>query len=99
MPGIKISAALHFVYRPCDLKPSVIQDARLTGVRVVCDASWPGHWAFSRIIERPQIVDGVSDLKIAPSDLLDPRLDAFIQSGGIERIWVELHPPLLENNL
>ena len=99
MLGNGISSALHFVFRPSDLKPSVLQNARSTGTRVVCDVSWPNRGALSRIIPGHGSFDGVVDLKIAPSDLLDPRLETPIRSGGIERIWVELHPPLLGKDL
>jgi len=96
---MKISVALHFVFRACDLKSSTIDNAQRTGTRAVCDVSWSVGSPFSHLLQRPQIAEGVTDLKIAASDLMDPRLISLIQSCGIERMWVELHPTLLQRPL
>lgn len=99
MPGMTISPALHFVFRPNDLKSSIIENARRIGIRTVCDVSRSDRGMLSRFRQEPGIARGVTDLKVAASDLMDPHLIPLIQSCGIERMWVELHPLLLQRGL
>ncbi|HMK33423.1 MAG TPA: SDR family NAD(P)-dependent oxidoreductase [Desulfomonilaceae bacterium] len=86
-----------FVWRPKDIASSVVETARRTGTRIVfdiCDVDMES--AGMALLQADASGDAV-DLKVSPGALEDPKFAGVLQELGVDRIWVELHPMLLED--
>ncbi len=90
MAAFQADYSLGFVWRPVDLKRTVVQMARQTMTRAVFDWSAVGHEASSDLLKQA----GATDLKISVSHLMTPGFAEWLQGTAVETLWIEVHPGL-----
>ena len=88
-----------FVWSPREITSSVVETARSTKTQAIFDltATQPES-AGTALLQADASGDAV-DLRISPISLMDPELGEFLNEVGIRRLWVELHPALLADDL
>ncbi len=91
-----VKSIIAFVWPHKDITPPVVETARSTKTCAIFDLSSIQPVLVRAALLRSGAACGVVDLKISPAFLVDPRLEKFLDEMGISRIWVELHPNLIE---
>lgn len=84
-----------FLWRPDEIKSSVVETARSTGARIVFDLSQADLNSVGFTLLQADAASDVVDLKISPAGLMDSALVEFLEENGINRVWVEFLPYLL----
>ena len=98
MPTENSRPSIAFLWRPEDISSSVVQTARSTGSRAIFDLSLSDMESVGKALLQADAGADAVDLKISPSFLMQDQLEAFLEDTDVSRIWVELHPPLLEED-
>ena len=86
-----------FVWRPEEIKSSVVETARRTGTRIIFDLSQADLNAVGINLLHADASNDVVDLKISPAALLDSGIAEFLEETAINRLWVEFQPRNLDN--
>ncbi len=87
-----------FVWPPKEITSSVVETARSSKTQAIFDLSTiQPESAGTALLQSDASRDAV-DLKISPTFLMNPGLEEFLGETGINRVWVELHPILLEED-
>ena len=87
-----------FVWRPEEITPSVTQMAHRTGSRAIFDFSLLEVEALSLALAAAGSAGPIQDIKISASALMDPSWQPLLQKAGVENIWVECHPWLIQGD-
>jgi len=90
---------LAFVWRVTDITSSVVEMARHTGSRVIFDLTAQDPVLAGRALLQADAGGDAVDLKISHTALMEGWLESFLEELGVNRIWVELHPRILEIDL
>jgi len=85
-----------FLWQPEEITSSVVESARRTRTRAIFDLSSTGLKSAGMALLQADADGDVADLKISTGALMDASLEEFLEDTGIRRIWVEIHPLLLE---
>lgn len=89
---------LCFVWRPADITSSVIEMARRTGTKVIFDLTAVEPFSVGGALLQADASGDAVDLKISQTALMEAGLEGFLNELNINRVWVELHPMLLETD-
>ncbi len=81
-----------FMWRPEEIKSSVVETARRTGARIIFDLSQADLNAVGINLLHADASNDVVDLKISPAALLDSGIAEFLEETAINRLWVEFQP-------
>ncbi|MBI5250247.1 MAG: acyltransferase domain-containing protein, partial [Desulfomonile tiedjei] len=84
-----------FVWRPEEIKSSVVETARSTGARIIFDLSQADLNNVGIALLQADASNDVVDLKISSAALMDAGIFEFLEETGISRVWVEFQPCLL----
>ncbi|MEW6348070.1 MAG: SDR family NAD(P)-dependent oxidoreductase [Thermodesulfobacteriota bacterium] len=87
------------LWRPHEITSSVVEMARRTGTRAIFDLSGTAFESVGTALIQADARDDCVDLKLSANGLLDQSLEEFLGETGVSRIWVELHPALLDRPL
>ena len=88
-----------FLWRPEEMTPGVIEMARLTETSAIFDLTGADSLGgYDGLIETADAA-GVSDIMVLPSWLEEDRFQDILASGGIENVWVEIHPRFFNGSL
>lgn len=87
-----------FVWRPAEITSSVVDAARRTRTRALFDVSGQEIESVGLALLQADAGGDVADLKISAAALADPSLEDLLRETGIGRVWVELHPAVLEGD-
>ena len=88
-----------FLWRPEEMNPEVIEMARLTQTRAILDLTGGESLDACDGLLGTADATGVSDIMVLPSWLEEDRFQDILVSGGIENVWVEIHPRFADGNL
>jgi malonyl CoA-acyl carrier protein transacylase len=87
-----------FLWRCTDIASSIVTAARRTGTRALFDISgYPWDQAGRALLQADAEKDAV-EIKVAASQIFDLGLEEFVTETDISRVWVELHPALLNGD-
>jgi malonyl CoA-acyl carrier protein transacylase len=86
-----------FVWRQKDIASSVVEAARRTGTRMLIDISEVETDSVGMALLQADASGDAVDLKLSATSLEDPNLKDFLAEVGVDRIWIELTPMLLED--
>jgi malonyl CoA-acyl carrier protein transacylase len=70
--------------------------AHRTGSRAIFDFSLMGIEALRSFLAKSGSPGQVRDIKISAPALMDPSLGPLLKATGVQNIWVECHPQLIE---
>ncbi|MBI4962018.1 MAG: SDR family NAD(P)-dependent oxidoreductase [Desulfomonile tiedjei] len=98
MPAEDLRPSIAFVWRPEEISSSVVQAARSTGGRAIFDISSSDTDSAGKALLQADAAADAVDLKISISCLLQDGLEELLEDTDIKKIWVELHPTLLEGD-
>jgi hypothetical protein len=84
-----------FIWRPEEIKSSVVATARRTGARIIFDLSKSDLNAVGINLLQADASNDVVDLKVSPAALMETELVEFLEETSINRAWVEFRPGLL----
>ncbi len=87
---------LAFCRPPQEITSPVIDAARRTRTRVIFDISGVEPDSVAMALLQADAGPDCVDLKISPKAIMDGSILGVLQETGIGRVWVELHPMLLE---
>ena len=87
-----------FVWRPADIKSTVVQAARSTGSRAIFDVSAAELDRLGPALLKADTGSDAVDLKISPAALMWDSPAKLLEETGVARVWVELHPRLLQGD-
>ncbi len=87
---------LGFVWTPGEISSSVVETARRTGTRAIFDLSSAGLDSSEMALVQADAGGDAVDVKVSPEALLEEPLEDFLKETGLNRVWVELHPVMLD---
>jgi len=87
-----------FVWRHQDIASSVVEVARRTAARAVFDLTRTDPPAMAAALLKADASDETAHVKVSPRTLLDAKLEELLSETGINTVWVELHPVLLDKD-
>ncbi|MFH0823351.1 MAG: acyltransferase domain-containing protein, partial [Pseudomonadota bacterium] len=90
---------LAFSWRPRNISGSVVEAARRTGTRAIFDVCSIDLDSVALSLLKADVGGDAADLKVSPEVLLDDSLRDLLAETGIGRVWVELHPYLLQRDI
>ncbi len=90
--------AVSFVWRSTDITSSVVEMARRTGTKVIFDLTAIEPFSAGGALLQADAASDAVELKISHVALMEWGLKDFLNELDIKRIWVELHPRLLETD-
>jgi malonyl CoA-acyl carrier protein transacylase len=88
-----------FVWSPKEITSSIVETARSTKTQAIFDLSAVQPESAGTALLQADASGDAVDLKISATSLMDPGLEEFLNDMGIRRLWVELHPVLLEDDV
>ena len=87
-----------FVWRQKEITSSIVETARSTRTQAIFDLSAIQPESAGMALLQADAAGDAVDLKISAASLMDPGLEEFLKETGIRRLWIELHPVLLEED-
>lgn len=87
---------LAFVWRQRHIVSSVVDVARRTKTRAIFDISSAEPISAGMALLQADAGNDAVDLKVAPELLKDAGLEELLKETGLQTVWVELHPLLLD---
>ena len=87
-----------FVWRQKEITSSIVETARSTRTQAIFDLSAIQPESAGMALLQADASGEAVDLKISAASLMDPGLEEFLKETGIRRLWIELHPVLLEED-
>ena len=91
-------ATIGFVWRPEEITKQVILMAQRTGSRAVFDLSGKAIEAIGSCLRMSDPASLVRDIKISLPVFCDTALHQVLQETGVQNIWVECHPPFIQED-
>lgn len=86
-----------FVWRPEEIKSSVVETARRTGTRIIFDLSQTNWNSVGITLLQADATHDAVDLKLSPAAVMDADVTEFLEETGINRAWIEVQPCLLND--
>ncbi|MGO9567926.1 MAG: beta-ketoacyl synthase N-terminal-like domain-containing protein, partial [Desulfomonilaceae bacterium] len=87
-----------FVWRQKEITSSIVETARSTRTQAIFDLSAIQPESAGMALLQADAAGDAVDLKISATALMDPGLEEFLNETGVRRLWIELHPVLLEED-
>ncbi len=91
-------ATIGFVWRPEEITKQVILMAQRTGCRAIFDLSGKAIEAIGSCLRMSDPASLVRDIKISLPVFCDTALHQVLQETGVQNIWVECHPPFIQED-
>ncbi|MGA8830882.1 MAG: acyltransferase domain-containing protein, partial [Desulfomonilaceae bacterium] len=91
--------SLTFLFPTNNVSSSLVNTAKNLGVRVVFDLGSENPSAYQAGLLVADASNSTVDLKVSPNWLSDPNLTATLKEIDVQRVWVELAPTCVLENI
>ncbi len=87
-----------FLWNPNTIRSAVIGASRRTGAKALFDLSRVDPFSACAALLQADAGSDAAEIKVDPEFLLKPEMEELLDETELTRVWIELHPPLMERD-